>query len=112
MVPISSAVSSTAALMTVAASPTSSDSQPGTDDEAAQDIAADLIGAHQVLQRRPGEPVGQVPLGDRIGRDQIGEDGHQNQGQDHQGAGQTHALPGQCAQELDDGVAPYGCLHW
>ena len=59
--------------------------QPGTDDEAAQDIAANLIGAHQVLQRRPGEPVGQMPLGDRIGCYQVGEDGHQDQGEDHQG---------------------------
>ena len=86
--------------------------QPSTDDEAAQDITADLIGAHQVLQRRPGEPVGQMPLGDRIGRDEVGEDGHQDQREDHQATGQAHALPGQRAQELEHGVAPYRFVHW
>ena len=76
--PISTA---TTTLRAVAASPTVSDSRAPWD-EAAQQVAAHVVGAQQVLGRRGLQAVAQVDLLEAIGRQTIGEDADQHQDED------------------------------
>ena len=66
--------------------------QPRPEDEAAQQVAPQLVGAQEVAQRRAAQPVDGVHLEGRIGRQRVGEDRHQDQQQNHDAAGGAERL--------------------
>ena len=68
-------------------------------DEAAQQVAPDVVGAQQVLGRGGLQAVAQVDLLVAVGRQRIGEDADQHQEQDDDAAGGAQRLLADQARE-------------
>ena len=66
--------------------------QPRPVDEAAQQVAPDVVGAQQVGGRGGLQAVAQVDLLVAVGRQRIGEDADQHQEQDNDAAGGAQRL--------------------
>ena len=61
-------------------------------DQAAQEVAAELVGAERMLARWIGETVVQVDLGETKRRQRVGKDAHQDQHQQDESAERTQRV--------------------